>query len=287
MKKVLCVMAFVVLMVAVGFAANGPKDAILEELRAEIAANGWDYTVGHNAAMQYDIEQLCTLNPELAPLSFDIADNSDRNVSRVQVLPAAYTGYCGGVRNQGSCGSCWAFGIVGAVEGAYGFQAGLVKDLSEQQELDCNSEGYSCNGGWFTFGVPMNPGLTNETNYPYVAYKKTCTVTSPYYPISASYYCYNSSSVAPTTTIKEDIQTYGNVAAAVYVSTAFQAYTGGTFATCRNRSCNHAIILCGWDDSKGAWRLKNSWGTSWGEAGFMWIKYLCCNVGYAACYAVY
>jgi cathepsin L len=52
-------------------------------------------------------------------------------------------------------------------------------------------------------------------------------------------------------------------------------------------SINHAVILCGWDDAKGAWLLKNSWGTGWGENGFMWIKYGCNKVGYGACYAIY
>ncbi|MCK4764796.1 MAG: hypothetical protein KAW12_21540, partial [Candidatus Aminicenantes bacterium] len=50
---------------------------------------------------------------------------------------------------------------------------------------------------------------------------------------------------------------------------------------------NHAIILCGWDDALGAWLLKNSWGTGWGDNGFMWIQYNCNVVGYGANYIVY
>jgi C1A family cysteine protease len=286
MKKFVCVLAFVVLVFAYGFAAP-TTDVVLEEMRAEIAANGWDFTVGHNPAMQYTIEQLCNMNPELANLNFDIEAAGREDVSRTMALPTYYLGWCTGIRNQGSCGSCWAFGTTGAVEGAFGKQAGLTKDLSEQQLLDCNSYGYSCSGGWWAFGPTYSPGLTNESNYPYVAYKKTCTVTSPYYPIYAAYYVYCSSCVPPTTNIKNAIYTYGNVAAAVYVNSAFQAYTGGTFASCANYSVNHAIVLCGWDDSRGAWRLKNSWGTGWGEGGYMWIKYGCSKVGYAAVYAVY
>jgi C1A family cysteine protease len=279
-------MAFVVLVMAYGFAAP-TTDVILDEIRAEIAANGWEFEVGHNPAMQYTIEQLCTLNPELANMNFDLEERGREEISRARALPSYFMGWCTGIRNQGSCGSCWAFGTVGAVEGAWGWQAGYTKDLSEQQLLDCNTSGYSCSGGWYSFPLTVSPGLTNETNYPYVGYKKTCTVTSPYYPISAAYYSSCSNCVTPTTYIKEDIQSYGNVTAAVYVNSAFQAYKSGTFASCANYSVNHAIILCGWDDSKGAWRLKNSWGTSWGESGYMWIKYACSRVGYAAAYAVW
>ncbi len=288
MKKLVCVMAFVVLMLAYGFAADGPgRDVVLDELRAEIAANGWDFTVGHNPACQYTIDQLCNLNPEMSLLNFDISERPERQeISRV-AAPSYFMGYCTGIRNQGSCGSCWAFGTTGAHEAAYGWQAGWVLNLSEQQLLDCNPYGYSCNGGWWAFSNCYSPGLTTESNYPYVGYKKSCTVTSPYYPISSAYYVYSSSSVAPTSYIKADIQTYGNVAAAVYVNSAFQYYTSGTFSSCQNYSVNHAIVLCGWDDSRGAWRLKNSWGTGWGEGGYMWITYGCSRVGYSACYAVY
>jgi cathepsin L len=93
--------------------------------------------------------------------------------------------------------------------------------------------------------------------------------------------------------IKQAIQTYGPVAAAVYVGSYFQSYTGGVFD--KNESSNggfcgcsapsqvnHAIVLIGWDDSKQAWLLRNSWGPGWGESGYMWIKYGASQVGYAA-----
>lgn len=258
----------------------------LEALRAEIDANGYTFTVGHNPACAYSIEELCTLRPEMAEFS-EIDDPEPESLAVTKALPSSYMGCCGGIRNQLSCGSCWAFASVGAVECAIDCQGGPSYNLSEQQVLDCNPYGYSCSGGWFAFSQARNPGLTTESNYPYVGYKKSCTVTSPYYPISGAYYVYSSSSVAPTTYIKQKIYDKGCVAAAVYVNSAFQAYTGGVFNSCRSRSCNHAIILCGWDDSKGAWRLKNSWGTNWGENGFMWITYGCSRVGYAACYVNY
>jgi cathepsin L len=66
-------------------------------------------------------------------------------------------------------------------------------------------------------------------------------------------------------------------------------YTGGVLNRCKSRVnfTNHAIILCGWDDAKGAWLLKNSWGTGWGENGYMWIPYGCDKVGDGAHYFIY
>lgn len=119
-----------------------------------------------------------------------------------------------------------------------------------------------------------------------------CNPPHPHYEKIASWaYVGNDSSVPPTENIKQAIYTYGPVAAAVCVGPAFQAYGGGIFQTNESSYCsggvNHAIVLVGWDDTGGYWVLRNSWGTSWGESGYMRIKYGISNVGYAATYVVY
>lgn len=64
---------------------------------------------------------------------------------------------------------------------------------------------------------------------------------------------------------------------------AFQGYKSGVFnENANDNGINHAIVIVGWDDAKGAWRIKNSWSTGWGEAGYMWIKYGSNDIGYAA-----
>ncbi len=74
----------------------------------------------------------------------------------------------------------------------------------------------------------------------------------------------------------------------MYADRTFQAYTGGVYNnTRRYRYTNHQIQLVGWDDSKGAWLLKNSWGTGWGIGGYMWITYTSCRVGEGAAWATY
>jgi len=263
----------------------------IEQMRQELANTGATYEVGYTSAMQYSLEELCTLNPELKPADDYMYENpydegfNENEISRSEALPASYIGYYTSIKNQGSCGSCWAFATVGAYEGKL-LRGGTSTNLSEQYVLDCNTSGYSCSGGWFAMYMHISPkGARLESCYPYVGYKTTCKTTCAYaYRATGWAYCGNSSSVASTTSIKTAIYNYGSAAAAVYANSTFQAYKSGTFNSCVNSSPNHAICLVGWDDAKGAWRLKNSWGTGWGESGLMWIKYGCSNVGYSACY---
>ena len=105
-------------------------------------------------------------------------------------------------------------------------------------------------------------------------------------------YVGTSSSVADTTAIKTAISTYGPVTAAVCVGNAFSSYTSGVFSTdetstCSTGSVNHAIVLVGWDDATQSWLLRNSWGTGWGESGYMRIAYNKSNIGFGASYARY
>jgi len=98
----------------------------------------------------------------------------------------------------------------------------------------------------------------------------------------------NSSSVPSSTAIKNAIHTYGPVAVAVCVDSAFQNYSGGIFAPtkpCRN--VNHGVVLTGWDDANQYWIMRNSWGTSWGESGYMRIRWGASQIGYAASYVEY
>jgi len=83
---------------------------------------------------------------------------------------------------------------------------------------------------------------------------------------------------------------HGPVTVAVRSTSAFQAYNGGIFNSCSTGPVNHAVVIVGWDDAQGAngvWIIRNSWGTGWGEAGYMRIAYGCSSIGYAACYVDY
>lgn len=86
------------------------------------------------------------------------------------------------VRDQGPCGSCWAFGTHVAFEGSYAILNKVMIDSAEQDTLDCNPDNYSCDGGWWAYQYLINKGCAKEADYPYVAKKGTCKtgVDRPY-----------------------------------------------------------------------------------------------------------
>jgi C1A family cysteine protease len=263
----------------------------LAQMRAEMRANGWDFEIGPNPAMQYSIEQLCSFRPELQPANSYAIEPGEYAVTAA-TLPTYFVGTYTPIKNQASCGSCWAFSTIAGLEAAIKFKNGATYDLSEQHLVSCNDYGWGCSGGFFAFDMIMSPaGAILESCFPYVALDTACSpsCTTPTFPVAHWQYIATSTTVPTVDAIKNAIYTYGSVSAAVYVDRYFQAYKSGTFTTCKKKvsSVNHAIILCGWDDARGAWLLKNSWGTSWGEAGFMWMKYGCNRVGHGACYCTY
>jgi inhibitor of cysteine peptidase len=219
----------------------------------------------------------------------------------VSALASSYNwcdnGGCTPVRDQGNCGSCWAFGTVGALESAIMIYDGQSKDLSEQYLVSCNTDGWGCSGGWWAhdyheWKIPPGEsaaGAVYESAEPYVADDIPCD--GPYAhneTIDSWAFIGGESSVPTVDAIKQAIADYGPVSAAVCVNTDFQSYTGGVFNP--RRPCNqinHAIVLVGWDDSDGAWILRNSWGPNWGEDGYMRIAYGKSQVGYSANYVVY
>jgi len=224
--------------------------------------------------------------------------------SSLQSLPEVYNwcethGGCPPVRNQGRCGSCWAFGTVGPLEAwiKYGGAEGNV-DLAEQYLLSCNTHGWGCDGGWWAHDYHWNmmppgepqAGAVLESAFPYQASEVSCA--GPYdhpFKVTSWDYIGDGHSVPAVAAIKEAIHTFGPVGVAVCVGNQFDRYTGGVFQTDEtcNYAVNHAVVLVGWDDADQAWILRNSWGPDWGEDGYMRIRYGTSNVGYAANYVVY
>ncbi len=197
------------------------------------------------------------------------------------------------IRDQLSCGSCWSFGAVGTYEVSYlkvngGSSAAL--NLSEQHALTC-SNGGSCGGGFaykvFDWMVDEGHDLKTETQLPYTASNGPCAgnVDNKFDAVDwgVIHPSGDINKIAAVVDIKKAICQYGAVSASVNVTSSFQNYTNGVYfgttSDPNNPQTNHAIVLVGWDDAKGAWLLKNSWGTDWGENGYMWIKYNSNNVG--------
>jgi hypothetical protein len=231
--------------------------------------------------------------PQPAAEPVAVAPDTGGTEAAALALPSAYNWCsledCTPIRNQGNCGSCWAFATVGPFESNILIKDGASKDLAEQWLVSCNTDGYSCSGGWWAHKYFVSPGAVYENDFPYTASNAPCGGPYTYHETIASWaYVGNSSSVPSTTAIKQAIMDHGPVSAGVCVNNTFKAYTGGVFnPTGSCRTINHGIVLVGWDDSVGAWILRNSWGSSWGESGYMRIAYGKYYVGYAAAYVVY
>lgn len=220
-------------------------------------------------------------------------------------LPSSFNwcdgGYCTSVKNQGNCGSCWAFGTVGPLESNILIHDALTKDLAEQYLLSCNTDGYSCDGGdwahdYHQWKIPpgqSNAGAVYENDFPYTAADDPCIPSLDHHEkISSWAYIGPEEGVAPVDDIKQAIYDHGSISVAVCAGDSFTGYSGGVFET--DEYClydvNHAVVLVGWDDTQGTngvWYLRNSWGNGWGESGYMRIGYGISNVGYSANYIVY
>ncbi len=197
------------------------------------------------------------------------------------------------VKAQGSCGSCWAFSTVGALECNILIKDGVEVNLSEQWLVSCNQSGWSCSGGGFAHGYHMlkrdpcgGTGAVLEADFQYVAWNAPCDCPYPHsYSLDGWGFLDKSVEIPDTDMIKRAIMKYGPVSVGVMANTSFASYHGGIFTGGVYHDINHAVVLVGWDDNQGpegVWFLRNSWGMMWGEDGYMRIAYRTNAVGWSA-----
>lgn len=183
------------------------------------------------------------------------------------------------IKYQGNCGSCWAFSSVASIEGINQIKTGRLTSLSEQELVDCVT-GSNCGGGNMqsAFGwVVKNGGITTENDYPY-----TSGVTGINGICSSSKTKNHAATItgyqrvpANNELALEKAVAYQPVSVALDAdSTAFMLYSGGIFTGPCGTRLNHAVTMVGYNNIGGTkyWIVKNSWGTSWGESGYMRIK---------------
>jgi hypothetical protein len=191
------------------------------------------------------------------------------------------------VRDQGQCGSCWAFAATQTME--LGQKAnGKDLDLSEQQIVSCDKSMYGCNGGWFPGDFLVKNGQALESAFPYRASDVSCKsgLTSAAKPIR--WVKVGASGRNPTNEeIATAIADHHAIWVGVGATNAWGGYKGGVFNKCSGGQINHAVTLVGYDLDKKVWHMKNSWGTQWGDQGYMTLPFGCDGIGEEASYVVF
>lgn len=264
-----------------------------EEIAAH-NAKGKSWFLVHNEFSDWTWEQFASARlgylgevDNLGSVDYSLMNRTNLASSIDWVAKGAVTG----VKNQGSCGSCWTFSTTGAIEGAYFVASGHLLSLSEQEITSCSSTGgYGCRGGWpykAIQWVESNP-LCLESDYPYTSgwgstgtCKRSCR------------------GVVKTGGYRMVPQDENSLAAALNKGpvsitieadrSAFKSYGGGILdnSACGTKK-DHAVLLVAYGNEGGRdyWKIKNSWGTRWGEGGY--VRFIRgrnqCGINGGACY---
>lgn len=221
-------------------------------------------------------------------------------VATLDPLPASFDcrtqGWVGPIKDQSQCGSCWDFSGTCVVECAH-YKAGTLTNdgsqaLSEQYTLDCGRNG-GCNGddNVTVLEWAKKTGLPKTSDYgPYHASPHRCSFQETWTLYKVDDWGFtdgtSSQSVSSTDGIKRAMLQYGVIGCAVdagFSDPGSGVISGG------GSNIDHDVALVGWDDSKGhhgAWIMRNSWGTGWGNGGYAWIEYGAYSIGTEAVWAL-
>jgi len=184
------------------------------------------------------------------------------------------------VKDQGNCGSCWAFAIIAALESAEVIQDGKqVGNYSEQHMVSCDRYSYGCNGGFMSSAdFLVRSGVTDETGFPYTARNSRCKSGLDIKAKISKYYLIDKPNVSK---IKTALVNNGPLFVTVMAGGAGWGGQTERVTSCRKRgTTNHMVLLTGWDEK--GWVIKNSWGKKWGKDGFSSIGFGCDLIGQEA-----
>jgi len=186
------------------------------------------------------------------------------------------------VKNQGQCGSCWAFSTTGSTEGQHALSTGTLVSLSEQQLVSCSYRygNLGCNGGLMDSAFQYiidNGGIESEDDYPYVSifgnsHFQDCAAGDE--PYAATLSSYVDVDQGDEDALKQAVATIGPVSVAIDASqSSFMSYTSGVYydAGCSSTELDHGVLVVGYgtEDGEAYWLVKNSWKSSWGEDGYI------------------
>ena len=300
--------------------ASPRLNALLQDQRRYIEVNKLNFLVGNTAVSEFKlaeivgekeidsvaaalIKQLMQLKTasrtadsliKRVPLKC-IAGNSTYDARNDKIVPD--------VRFQ-ECGNCWAYSAIGPIECSY-IRLNSIADpstinLSEKQLVACSKAG-DCTGGLtyqaFMYLKSTSSPLVSESDLPDDGQDKPCPQKIPPTAVVRLFDwgvvdpSGDISKIASVNKIKEALCKYGPVAASMNATPLFQNYAGGGVfyeqaSNYENPTSNHAVVIIGWDDTKRAWLVRNSWSSGWGDKGYCWIRYDSNNIGRRAAWAV-
>lgn len=181
------------------------------------------------------------------------------------------------IKNQGQCGSCWAFSTTGSLEGAGFNSAGKLYSFSEQQLVDCSSSygNHGCNGGLMdmAFWYVIDNGITLESTYPYKGVGGKCSYNEE------KDKAWQIKDCTDVTADKEEALMAGIAQQPVSVAIqanglGFQLYKSGVFSGRCGTNLDHGVLAVGYGEMSGKkyYKVKNSWGAGWGSSGYIYME---------------
>jgi C1A family cysteine protease len=184
------------------------------------------------------------------------------------------------------CGDCWAWASAGQLESALLMAGWPTESVSRQHYLSCSAAG-SCEGGnrFTAASWAVSTPVSDEAGYPYLGQDSACKLgTKGKWQLVLYGQVSGTDSVPDEAVIKNALCSYGPISVSMFATTKFQSHEGsGLFSESGvpDGETNHAVLIFGWKQTKdgGGWLIKNSWGTSWGDSGYAWIKYKSNNIG--------
>jgi len=198
--------------------------------------------------------------------------------------------YTTAVKDQGYCGSCWAFSATSQIESDAMRTLGKTYTLSPEQITQCDTTSYGCSGGWTEHAydyVTKAGGIETDANYPYTSYQGVtgrCSSDSSKFVVTVTGY----KTLSGESSMASYMTSTGPLSVCLDAS-SWNSYTGGVMTTC-GKSVDHCVQAVGinTDASTPFWIVRNSWGTSWGESGYIWLKYgsNTCNIASDPTYAI-